>query len=79
MTKKEVRQKLSKYTNGGNAFLVLDYLLDFKQKEIAITQETLATELNKTRPAILSSLELLVKVGVVKMGYGRIEIIKEIV
>lgn len=78
MTKQEVRKKLSEYSNGGNAYLVFDYLMDQNVKEIKISQEELAKELNKTRPAILSALELLVKVGVVKMSYGRIEIIKEI-
>lgn len=76
MTKQEIRKNLSEYSNGGNSYLVLDYLLDKKRVEIQITQSELAKELNKTRPAIQGCLELLVKLGLIEMNYGRI-IIKE--
>lgn len=77
MTKQEIRKKLSKHSNGGNSYLVLDYLLDKKILEIQITQAELAKEINKTRPAIQGCLELLVQLGLIKMNYGRIIIIKE--
>lgn len=75
MTKQEVRTKLSEHSNGGNAFLVFDYLMDLKLEEIKISQDKLAKELNKTRPAIQSSLELLKKIGIIEFGYGKIKIL----
>lgn len=74
MTKQEVRQKLSEYANGGNAYLVFDYLMDKKTTEVKISQEELAKELNKTRPAIQGCLETLVELGLIEIGYGRIKI-----
>lgn len=79
MTKQEVREKLSEYSNGGNAYLVFDHLLDKKVEEVKISQSELAKELHKTRPAIQSSLELLEKIGIIEFGYGKIKIIKEII
>lgn len=76
MTKQEVRKKLSEYSNGGNAYLVFDYLMDQKVKEIKISQEELAKEVNKTRPAIQRCLELLEELKIIKMNYGMIRIIK---
>lgn len=75
MTKQEVREKLSEYSNGGNTYLVFDHLLDKKLAEVKISQADLAKELHKTRPSIQSSLELLEKIGVIKFGYGKIKII----
>lgn len=78
MTKQEVRTKLSEYSNGGNTYLVLDYLLDKKNPDIKISQNELAKELNKTRPAIQGCLELLVQLGLIEIGYGRIKILEVI-
>lgn len=77
MKKQELRQKLSEYTNGGNAYLVFDHLLDKKILEIKISQSELAKELNKTRPSIQSALELLKDIGVIEFGYGKIKILGE--
>ena len=78
MTKQEARQKLSEYSNGGNAYLVLDHLLDKHRTEVKISQSDLAKELNKTRPSIQSSLELLKELGLIEFGYGKIKILGEI-
>lgn len=75
MTRQDARNKLSKYPNGGNAFLVLDYLIDLGEKEINISQEYLAAILNRTRPAVQSSLELLKKIGAIEYSYGKIKIV----
>ncbi len=77
--RQQIVQKLSKYSNGGNAFLILEYLLNFKQVEIVITQEQLAEAINKTRPAVQKSLELLRDEGFIEISYKKIKILKEIV
>lgn len=78
MTKQEVRSKLSKFSNGGNTYLLLDYLLDQKYSVIEISQEQLAKDLHKTRPAIQSSLQLLKKLKLLNYSYGKITMIQEI-
>lgn len=75
MKKHDIRQKLCKYLSGGNAYLILDHLLDKKTSEIKITQAELAEELHKTRPSILTSLELLKKEGIIEYSYGKITIL----
>lgn len=77
MKRAEIRAKLSKYANGGNAYLLYDYLLDQKTTQIEISQEDLAKELNKTRPAIKASLDLLIKIGVIEIRYKKIKMIGE--
>lgn len=72
MTKKDLITTLSKYSNGGNAFLLFEYLHSFNLKEVNISQKQIGLELNKTRPAIQSSLELLQEIGVVELHYGKI-------
>lgn len=77
MKREEIRKKLSNYANGGNSYLLFDYLLDKKHSEIEISQEDLARELNKTRPSIKASLELLSKIGVIEISYKKIKIVGE--
>lgn len=77
MTKQDLIKTLSKYSNGGNACLLFTHLSLKQNIEIRITQEELALELNKTRPAIYGCLILLKKIGVIDFGYNNI-IMKEI-
>jgi acetolactate synthase small subunit len=72
MTKKDLITTLSKYSNGGNAFLLFEYLNSFNLKEVNISQKQIGIDINKTRPAIQSSLELLQEIGVVELYYGKI-------
>lgn len=74
MNKKEIRLKLTEYDNGGNAYLLLEYLLDFNKKEIKISQVLLAKQIKKTRPTINKSLALLKKIKVLDYSYGKIYI-----
>jgi len=74
MNKKELIDKLSKFSNGGNALLVFEKLLEKGTSEIKISQEELALELNKTRPAIQKCLNTLNKLKVLEFGYGTIKI-----
>lgn len=75
MDKKNIRKKISKYSNGGNAYLLLEYLLDLNQSEIQISQKTLSKELNKTRPSIQKCLHLLMDLKLIDVGYKNIKIL----
>lgn len=78
MKRNNIRNILTKYSIGGNAFILYDFLLDQKQKEVNISQDELAKALHKTRPSIQKCLELLEKEGFVSVSYGKIKILGEI-
>ena len=72
MKRKEMIDILSKYTNGGNAFLLFEYLYSIDPKEVLISHSQIAKELNKTRPSIQSALELLQELKILELHYGKI-------
>lgn len=78
MMTKEIRQELSRFSNGGNSFLVLSFLYEKAEDIIEISQEELAQELNKTRPSIKKSLDLLTKLNLIEISYGKIIIKKSV-
>lgn len=77
MKEKELILTLSKYSNGGNSFLLFKFLLEKKSTEIFISQTILAKELNKTRPAIQNCLQLLQDIKLIECHYGKIKILGE--
>lgn len=72
MKRNQIRNILANHSCGGNAFMLYDFLLDQKRKEINISQDELAKTLNKTRPSIQKCLDILEKEGLVKLSYGKI-------